>query len=145
PGRRHDHDARVDRALRGAGQRISQERLGDARTNRKVDYAYVVLRTVADGPVERRDHVADVSGSIRVEHLETDQMRAWRNARTCAGGVEAVARHDAGDVSTVPEVIVWSGLAIDEIDEAHDALSTHDPHARIGSLIAQIVVPGGDT
>ena len=43
---------------------------------------------------------------VRVERLEHDQMRAGRDARARAAGVEPVARDDAGDVRAVAVVVV---------------------------------------
>ena len=48
---------------------------------------------------------------VGVEHLQHDQVRAGRDARSRAARVEAVAGDDAGDVRAVAVVVVRRRVA----------------------------------
>ena len=138
--RSHHDDARVYRALGGERERIGVERLGHGRADRQVDDADVPAGFVGDGVVDRRDGRADRAVTLLVEHLERDDGRARRDAAVQAGGVEAVAGDDAGDVRTVTVVVVRACAVVDEVDGVG-----HAKAARTGPAQEREVVVAADT
>ncbi len=78
---------------------------------------------VRDGPVERRDDVADAALALGVQRLERDDVRLRRDGLASTVRLVTVAGDDAGDMRAVTPVVVLGRAAVDEIDKRGDALS----------------------
>ena len=141
PGGRHHDDPGVHGALGRERQRIGLVRLGHRSANRQVDHAEVEGRLVDDGPVERRDHVADDAAPVLIENLQAHDVRIGRDASTSTQGVEAVAGDDPRDVRAVTAVVVRRRPPVDEINKRGNALAVLRPHERRRPEIRQVCMP----
>ena len=65
---------------------------------------------------------------MRVEDLQTDQMRVGSNPGPRAVAVVTVAGYRPRDVCSVTVVVIWSGVIVDEVDESRHALATDRAH-----------------
>src|SRR3712207_7763298 len=61
---------------------LFRSRLADARAEAEVDDAHVVLLLVGDRPVDDGHRAARRADAVVVEHLEVDDVRLGRDARS---------------------------------------------------------------
>ena len=123
-GRCDDHEAGLHRALDRETNRVVLVALRRCRTQREVDHADAELVAIPDRPVDRFDDVRGFTGSVRIQHLEVDQVRGRRHPRirALAAVVEGPRGDDAGDVRAVTVVVVASAVRIGKVDVRDDAV-----------------------
>src|SRR6188472_1984809 len=93
-------------------------------TQRQIDNPDAVIRFVRDDPVEACDHVARAPRPVAAEHLDADEMSAWRNAALVAirNGRRrtSLAGHDPRDVRPMAKPIQQRRIIRDEADRGND-------------------------